>query len=74
MCFFGMCVINMSLFQLQLSEWLSRSACKLPDGENWTVIGVKKHKTATQQVATILLDEEEDAVSIFTTICYCECD
>nr|XP_046192103.1 uncharacterized protein LOC124020853 isoform X3 [Oncorhynchus gorbuscha] len=46
---------------LTLSEWLSRSACKLPDGENWTVIGVKKHKTATQQVATILLDEEEDA-------------
>ncbi|XP_070965358.1 uncharacterized protein [Oncorhynchus clarkii lewisi] len=59
---------------LTLSEWLSRSACKLPDGENWTVIGVKKHKTAMQQVATILLDEEEDAVSIFTTICYCECD
>ncbi|KAM9492395.1 uncharacterized protein ACWYII_004282 isoform 2-T2 [Salvelinus alpinus] len=46
---------------LTLSEWLSRSACKLPDGENWTVVGVKKHETATQQVATILLDEEEDA-------------
>ncbi|XP_071219442.1 uncharacterized protein [Salvelinus alpinus] len=46
---------------LTLSEWLSRSACKLPDGENWTVVGVKKHETATQQVATILLDEEEHA-------------
>uniref|UniRef100_A0A4W5P888 Uncharacterized protein n=1 Tax=Hucho hucho TaxID=62062 RepID=A0A4W5P888_9TELE len=44
-----------------LDEWLSRSACKLPNGENWTVIGVKKHKTSTQQVSTIYLDEEEDS-------------
>ncbi|XP_052362040.1 uncharacterized protein LOC118383411 isoform X1 [Oncorhynchus keta] len=47
---------------MTLDEWLSRKACKLPDGENWTVIGVKKHKTATQQVATISLDEEEETL------------
>ncbi|CAB1338012.1 unnamed protein product [Coregonus sp. 'balchen'] len=46
---------------MTLNEWLSRESCKLPNGEKWTVIGVKQHKTGTQQVATVSLDEEEDA-------------
>ncbi|CAB1340597.1 unnamed protein product [Coregonus sp. 'balchen'] len=52
----------------ELNEWLSREVRKLPNGEKWTVIGVKQHKTGTQLVATVSLDEEEDSVSIFTTI------
>ncbi|XP_045066537.1 uncharacterized protein LOC121553811 [Coregonus clupeaformis] len=46
---------------MTLNEWLSRKECILPNGEKWTVICVKQHKTGTQQVATVSLDEEEDA-------------
>ncbi|CAB1346391.1 unnamed protein product, partial [Coregonus sp. 'balchen'] len=46
---------------MTLNEWLSRKECILPNGEKWTVICVKQQKTGTQQVATVSLDEEEDA-------------
>ncbi|CAB1340590.1 unnamed protein product [Coregonus sp. 'balchen'] len=37
-----------------------KGGVQVPNGEKWTVIGVKQHKTGTQRVATVSLDEEED--------------
>ncbi|XP_073409205.1 uncharacterized protein [Dendrobates tinctorius] len=44
---------------MTVSEWIERSRLTFDD-ETFIVVGVKQHKTATQQVATFVLDETEE--------------
>ena len=49
---------------MTVSEWLSRDkAISKETGEPLWVVGVKEHKTSTQQVATFALSKEEEHVS-----------
>jgi hypothetical protein len=49
---------------MTVSEWLSRDkAISKETGEPLWVVGVKEHRTSTQQVATFALSKEEEHVS-----------
>ncbi|XP_069042343.1 uncharacterized protein [Lepisosteus oculatus] len=45
---------------MTVEEWMQRKSVVSPSGQKMVIIGVKEHKTASQQLASFALNEEEE--------------